>query len=109
MGEYTAWASFGAAAVVLAEVAVFRTGLFRTGAYWIAMAIVFSFQVLVDGWLTKLSAPIVRYNPDELSGRRFPWDVPVEDYLFGFAMVTLTMVLWDWGGRRRTLRGDGDG
>jgi hypothetical protein len=25
---------------------------------------------------------------------RVPWDIPVEDYLFGFSMVTLTLLLW---------------
>jgi lycopene cyclase domain-containing protein len=63
------------------------------------MAIILFFMVLVDGWLTKLSAPIVLYNPDEFSGIRVPWDIPVEDYLFGFALVTLVMLLWDRAGR----------
>jgi hypothetical protein len=48
----------------------------------------------VDGWLTKLSDPIVIYNPDEMLGLRVPWDIPVEDYGFGFAMVTLTILTW---------------
>ena len=99
MGEYTLSAVVGAVAVVLVEVLWLRTGLFRTRAYWISMVIVFFFQILVDGWLTKLSAPIVLYNPDEFSGVRIPWDVPVEDYLFGFALVTLVMLLWDRAGR----------
>ena len=103
MGEYTAAASVAAVLVVVVELAWLRTGLFRTRAYWISMAIVFFFQVLVDGWLTKLSAPIVLYNPDELTGVRIPWDVPVEDYLFGFALITLVMLLWDRAGR--TLEG----
>lgn len=100
MGEYTVAAALAAVLVVVAEVAWLRTGLFRTAAYWISMAIVFFFQVLVDGWLTKLSAPIVLYDPDEFLGVRFPWDVPVEDYLFGFALVTLVMLLWERAGRR---------
>ena len=99
MGEYTAAALAGAVLVVVAEVAWLRTGLFRTKAYWLSMAIILFFMVLVDGWLTKLSAPIVLYNPDEFSGIRFPWDIPVEDYLFGFALVTLVMLLWDRAGR----------
>lgn len=106
MGEYTAWALAGAALVVVLELLVFRSGLFRQRAYWLSMAIIVFFQFLVDGWLTKLSAPIVIYNPDEFSGVRFPWDIPVEDYLFGYAMITLTMLLWDRLGRRRTLSGD---
>ena len=99
MGEYTAAALAAAVLVVVAEVAWLRTGLFRTKAYWLSMAIILFFMVLVDGWLTKLSAPIVLYNPDEFSGIRVPWDIPVEDYLFGFALVTLVMLLWDRAGR----------
>jgi lycopene cyclase domain-containing protein len=99
VGEYTAAALVAAILVVVVELAWLKTGLFRTLAYWLSMAIIFFFQVLVDGWLTKLSAPIVRYNPDEFSGIRFPWDIPVEDYLFGFALVTLVMLLWDRAGR----------
>lgn len=99
MGEYTGAALVAAVLVVVAEVAWLRTGLFRTKAYWLSMAIILFFMVLVDGWLTKLSAPIVLYNPDEFSGIRIPWDIPVEDYLFGFALVTLVMLLWDRAGR----------
>ena len=99
MGEYTGAALIAAVLVVVVEVAWIRTGLFRTKAYWLSMAIILFFMVLVDGWLTKLSAPIVLYNPDEFSGIRIPWDIPVEDYLFGFALVTLVMLLWDRAGR----------
>ena len=99
MPEYTVAAAVAAVLVVVAEVTWLRTGLFRDRCYWIAMGIVFFFQVLVDGWLTKLSAPIVLYNDREFTGVRIPWDVPVEDYLFGFALVTLVMLLWDRGGR----------
>jgi len=45
------------------------------------------------------ATPIVLYNGDRFLGVRFPWDVPVEDYLFGFALVTLVMLLWDRAGR----------
>jgi hypothetical protein len=27
-------------------------------------------------------------------GIRVPWDIPIEDYGFGFAMVTLTLLVW---------------
>jgi lycopene cyclase domain-containing protein len=91
---YTVWALVAVGAVVLIELAWWRTGLFRRRAYWITMAITFAFQVPVDGWLTKLSAPIVEYNPMEFSGVRFPWDIPVEDFAYGFALVTLVLLGW---------------
>jgi lycopene cyclase domain-containing protein len=99
--EYTWAAVAGVVAVVLLEVRWLRTGIFGTATFWVAYAIVVFFQVLVDGWLTKLSAPIVIYNPDKFTGWRAPFDVPVEDYLFGFALVTLTILLWVRLGPRR--------
>ncbi|HEX2848969.1 MAG TPA: lycopene cyclase domain-containing protein [Acidimicrobiales bacterium] len=100
MPEYTLAAAVAAVAVVALELVWLRTGLFRTLAFWLSWAIILFFMVLVDGWLTKLSAPIVIYDAGRFSGVRFPWDIPVEDYLFGFAMVTLAMLLWDAAGRR---------
>lgn len=89
-------------AVVLIEVLWLRTGVFRSAQYWVAMAIMFAFQVPVDGWLTKLSDPIVIYNPETTLGVRFPWDIPIEDFGFGFAMLTLTIIVWKALGRRRS-------
>lgn len=89
-------------AVVLIEVLWLRTGVFRSAQYWVAMAIMFAFQVPVDGWLTKLSDPIVIYNPETTLGVRFPWDIPIEDFGFGFAMLTLTIIVWKALARRRS-------
>jgi lycopene cyclase domain-containing protein len=104
MPEYTVVALASVAAVFGLEAGVLRTGLLRTRAYWIAMVICFGFMVAVNGWLTKLSAPIVTYDPDATSGWRFPWDIPFEDYLFGFSLLTLTMLLWDFFGPGREAR-----
>ena len=92
---YTLPAALAVVAVLGLEFFVWHTGLFRRPAYWISMIIVFGFQILVDGWLTKLSAPIVIYNERHTSGIRFPFDIPVEDFLFGWVMVTATLLLWD--------------
>lgn len=92
---YTLPAVLAVIVVVLLESLVWRTGLFRKPAYWISMAIVVGFQIVVDGWLTKLSAPIVIYSDRHTSGIRFPFDIPVEDFLFGWAMVTAVLLLWD--------------
>lgn len=94
MPEYTLLAIVAAATVTALEVFWFRTGLLRRPAYLLTMAVVLSFQVLVDGWLTKSSAPIVLYAEDQASGIRFPWDIPVEDFLFGYALLTLILLLW---------------
>jgi lycopene cyclase domain-containing protein len=94
MPEYTVLTVIAVLATIALELFVLRTGIFATAQYWLTMVIVFGFQVLVDGWLTKLSDPIVIYHPDQMLGVRFPWDIPIEDYGFGFAMVTLTILGW---------------
>ena len=95
---YTLPAVLAVIAVCVLEMRVLRTRLFRRPAYWISMVIVLGFQIPVDGWLTKLSAPIVVYNEQHTTGVRFPFDIPIEDFLFGFALVTAVLLLWE---RRR--------
>lgn len=97
--EYPLMTVVAVVAVLVLELAWFRTGVFKTAQYWIAIAITWLFQSVVDGWLTKLSAPIVIYNPAQQSGLRFPWDIPIEDFGFGWAMVTLTILVWTRLGR----------
>ncbi len=92
--EYTALTVIAVLAVIALELVVLRTGIFATAQYWLTMLIVFAFQIPVDGWLTKLRDPIVLYNPSEMIGIRVPWDIPIEDFGFGFAMVTLTILGW---------------
>jgi lycopene cyclase domain-containing protein len=106
MLEYTVLTVLAVVAVVIAELVYFKTGIFTTVQYWLSIAIIFVFQILVDGWLTKLSAPIVIYDRDEFLGLRAPWDIPIEDFGFGFAMVTLTILLWrHWRDRRPSSSG----
>jgi lycopene cyclase domain-containing protein len=98
---YTLPAVVAALVVVVLELTVWRTGLFRRPAYWLSMLIVTGFQIPVDGFLTKLSAPIVSYDEHQTSGIRFPLDIPVEDFLFGFALVTAVLLLWERQRERR--------
>jgi lycopene cyclase domain-containing protein len=43
---------------------------------------------------------VVIYDNRQTSGIRFPWDIPIEDFLFGFALVTAVLLLWE-GQRER--------
>jgi lycopene cyclase domain-containing protein len=108
MPEYTVVAATSVLVVVALELVALRTGLFRRPAYWLTLAIVWAFQIPVDGWLTKLSAPIVLYAPDQASGIRMPWDIPVEDFAFGFSLMTLTLLLWEHLARRERRPVDPD-
>ncbi len=100
MPIYPTLALLAAAAVLALELLVWRTGLLRSRAYWLAMAIVFAFMIPVDGWLTKLSAPIVIYNPDDVSGWRPVWDILAEEFAYAFAMLTLVLLCWERAGAR---------
>jgi lycopene cyclase domain-containing protein len=99
MPIYPLLAVSAAAVVVVAELAVFRSGIFRQPAYWVSMVIVYGFMVPVDGWLTKLSAPIVVYRDADTSGLRPVWDILAEEFLYAFALLTLVILVWDRAGR----------
>ena len=106
MPEYTVAAVAAVVVVVALELLVFHTAMFKRPTYWASMAIVLGFQVIVDGWLTKLSAPVVIYAADQNSGVRFPWDIPIEDFAYGSALVTIVLILWDRLGVRDEARSE---
>jgi lycopene cyclase domain-containing protein len=98
VAEYTVLAGVAVMGVVALEVLWLRTGLFRRPAYGITMLIMFVGQLIVDGWLTKLSAPIVLYDEGSMTGLRLLWDIPLEDFLFGFALLTAVLLSWERAG-----------
>lgn len=104
MPIYPTLAVGAAVSVVLLELLVLRSGLFRERAYWISMGICYAFMVPVDGWLTKHSAPIVVYRPSDTSGISPIWDIPLEEYAYAFALLTLVMLTWDRLGREPATR-----
>jgi len=88
--NYTVLALIGVAVAVAVDLAL-RTHLLRKRGFWTAYAIVLFFQLVTNGVLTGL--PVVRYDSDRILGLRLVY-APVEDLLFGFAMVTITLSLW---------------
>jgi lycopene cyclase domain-containing protein len=96
--SYTGLAVLGAAAAALVDLAVLRTRLLRRRLFWTAYAIVLGFQLLANGILT--GRRVVSYDPNAILGPRLAY-APVEDVLFGFAMVTLTLSTWVWLGRQQ--------
>jgi lycopene cyclase domain-containing protein len=100
MPMYPVLAVAAAVAVVVAELRFVRSGVFRDVAYWITLAICFGFMIAVDGWLTKLSAPIVIYRSTDTSGLRPIWDILLEEYAYAFALLTSVIIVWEKLGRR---------
>jgi lycopene cyclase domain-containing protein len=95
MAVYPLLSIAAAVTVIVLERRVFRSGIFRSRAYWVSMGIVFAFMIPVDGWLTKLSAPIVIYDDADTSGWRPVWDILGEEFLYAFALLTLVILCWD--------------
>ncbi|GGK02833.1 hypothetical protein GCM10010123_36000 [Pilimelia anulata] len=96
IGEYTVAAVAAPLLVVAVELTLLRTGLLREGRYWVTVAIALGFQVPVDGWLTRADAPVVLYSDAATSGIRWPWHIPIEDFGFGYALVTAALLAWRW-------------
>ena len=94
---YTAAAVLGVLVAAVLDFFVFRVGLLRRVVFWATYPIVFVFQLLSNGILTGRN--IVMYDPAAILGWRLV-HAPVEDLLFGFAIVLLTLDLWVWWGRR---------
>lgn len=100
--NYTLLAAIGVAVALTVDLAILRTRLIRQRGFWTAYAIVLFFQLATNGVLTGL--PVVRYDSDRILGLRLIY-APVEDLLFGFAMVTITLSLWvRLGASARTRR-----
>lgn len=95
---YTLAAALGVVAAAALDLLALRTGLLRRRAFWTAYAIIAFFQLIVNGLLTGLR--IVRYDPAQIVGLRLAY-APVEDLLFGFSLVLVTLSLWVWTGRRQ--------
>ena len=95
--SYSALAVTAVVAVLVVDLAVLRTRLIARRVFWATYAIVLAFQLLMNGVLTGLD--VVTYDPAAIWGPRIAY-APVEDLLFGFAMVTLTLASWAAVNRR---------
>jgi lycopene cyclase domain-containing protein len=95
--SYSTLAVVAVIGVLVVDLAVYRTRMVTRRAFWTAYTIIVTFQLLMNGVLTGLD--VVVYNPDMIWGPRIAY-APVEDLLFGFAMVTLTLASWAAVNRR---------
>jgi lycopene cyclase domain-containing protein len=95
--SYSALAVVSVVAVLVVDLVVLRTRLVTRRLFWATYAIVLVFQLLMNGVLT--GKDVVTYDPATIWGPRIAY-APVEDLLFGFAMVTLTLASWAAVNRR---------
>ena len=95
--SYTALALISIVVVVFADLFLFKTRLVTRRGYWTSYAIILFFQLITNWWLT--SRGILTYNEDFIVGVRVA-SAPAEDLLFGYSLVTLTMIFWVYWGRK---------
>jgi hypothetical protein len=115
MMSYTQLAIIGVIVVVLIDLFVLRTRMVTRRSFWVPYAIIVFFQLLTNGVLTGFA--IVTYDGAFIIGESTPVDgpppfigqgriafAPLEDLLFGFALVLLSISMWVWWGRRGVQR-----
>ena len=78
-----------------------RSRMVTRKSFWTAYGIMVFFQLITNWWLT--SRGILTYDEDVIVGLRIA-SAPAEDLLFGFSMITLTISLWIYWGRRGIQR-----
>jgi lycopene cyclase domain-containing protein len=69
------------------------TRLIRRRVFWIFWVFMLALTTIVNGYLTW--RPIVMYGERFFMRIRFI-TIPVEDYLFGFGLITLNLSLWEY-------------
>ncbi len=106
---YTQLAVLSVLAVIAWDLWLLGTRLLTRRVFWMSYPIIVFFQLLTNGVLT--GTRIVRYSGTDILGSSTPEDgpppafgdgrilfAPVEDLMFGFALVLLTLTLWvAWG------------
>jgi lycopene cyclase domain-containing protein len=101
MKEYTVLA---AASVIIAIFIDTMSGIkvLRRAEFFIFLCAMFLIKLLVNGYLT--GSGIVLYRAQFFLGIRIG-SIPAEDFLFGFSMVTLTVVFWEYFKKKQARAG----
>lgn len=113
--SYTQIGVIAVVIAVLADLFVFRTRMVTRAVFWTSYAIIVFFQLITNGMFTGFG--IVKYDGEAIIGSTSPESgsppfigdgrlafAPVEDLLFGFALVLLSLSLWIFWGRRGVER-----
>ena len=89
--NYTQLAIFAVLCAIIFDLYISEVRLLRRRVFWTSYAIIIVFQLLTNWWLT--SRNIVKYDPNAITGFRIA-SAPVEDLLFGFALVLGVLSNW---------------
>jgi len=97
MKEYTL-ISIGLVILTLLLDKLTKVNIFKEKLFYLFLVIVLGFKLLVNGYLT--STNIVMYNSQFFIGLRVG-SIPLEDFLFGFSMVSLGIIFWEFSKKAR--------
>ena len=91
MKEYTLLACLSVIITILLDW-ISGINVLRRRIFYLFFAIILCFKFFVNGYLTSW---IVLYNPQQFLGFRIG-TIPLEDFLFGFSMVTMSIIFWEY-------------
>lgn len=117
---YTQIAVLSVVIVIVLDLFVFRTRMVARRAFWVSYAIIVFFQLITNGMFTGFG--IVKYDGNAIIGSDSPATgvppmfgdgriafAPVEDLMFGFSLILLSISLWvlfgRWGISRTPVSG----
>jgi lycopene cyclase domain-containing protein len=89
--EYTILALLSILDVFLIDRLV-KTRLFSRPKFWVFQGICFVLQFFLDGYLTW--RPIYIVNPEKILGI-YLFTTPLENFLFGFSMLSLAVIVYE--------------
>jgi lycopene cyclase domain-containing protein len=92
MKEYTILASLFVILTVILDL-VLGTKLTTKKKFWAFWTVMFVLIIIVNSYLTW--RPIVIYGNSFYLGIRL-FTIPVEDFLFGFSLITFNIILWEY-------------
>ena len=90
--SYTQITVYALILTIFFDMFITKNSLLSTLRFWISYFIILPFQLLTNYWLT--SREIVIYNSEAIIGLRLA-GAPIEDLIFGFAMILAVMSLWE--------------
>ena len=107
---YTELGLVAVGAAVVLDLFILRTRMVTRRVFWVSYLIIVFFQLITNGMFTGFG--IVRYDGSAIIGSTSPSEgpppffgdgriayAPVEDLLFGFALILLSISLWILWGR----------
>ena len=98
---YTQLALLMTVFAILFDLFVTQSKMVTRKSFWNAYSIMLFFQLITNWWLT--SRGILTYDKDVIIGTRIA-AAPIEDLFFGFSMITMTISLWIYWGKKDVQR-----